>query len=203
MVKVNVGSSLRLSSNLRMSATTLLEQTKATGIALLPKRFQKATKQLATLGPASSNFEMIEKLFLSGEGFNDVSYIRYFRLSLYFSSILPFYPPPYLLTTILTIYLIKLIQGADIFRLNFSHGEHQQKADLVKIIRAIEAKYDHPIAILADLQGPKLRVGTFKDDAKVMLADGQKFTFDLKDIPGDINRVRMPHPEILNTLRAG
>ena len=73
----------------------------------------------------------------------------------------------------------------------------------MKIIRAVEAKYDHPIAILADLQGPKLRVGSFKDDAKVMLADGQKFTFDLKDIPGDINRVRMPHPEILNTLRTG
>ena len=73
----------------------------------------------------------------------------------------------------------------------------------MKIIRAIEVKYDHPIAILADLQGPKLRVGTFKDDAKVMLADGQKFTFDLKDIPGDSNRVRMPHPEILNTLRVG
>ena len=47
----------------------------------------------------------------------------------------------------LTIYT-----GADIFRLNFSHGEHQQKADMVKIIRAIEKKYDHPIAILADLQ---------------------------------------------------
>ena len=44
------------------------------------------------------------------------------------------------------------ILGADIFRLNFSHGEHQQKADLVKIIRDIEKKYDHPIAILADLQ---------------------------------------------------
>ena len=42
--------------------------------------------------------------------------------------------------------------GADIFRLNFSHGEHKQKADLVDIIRAIEKKYDHPIAILADLQ---------------------------------------------------
>lgn len=47
--------------------------------------------------------------------------------------------------------------GADIFRLNFSHGEHQQKADLVKIIRAIEKKYDHPIAILADLQVSKCR----------------------------------------------
>ena len=68
MVKANVATNLRLSSNLRMSAAVLLEQTKTTGITLLPARFRKATKQLATLGPASSNFEMIEKLFLSGEG---------------------------------------------------------------------------------------------------------------------------------------
>lgn len=49
--------------------------------------------------------------------------------------------------------------GADVFRLNFSHGEHAQKKELLDIIRSVEAKYDHPIAILGDLQGPKLRVG--------------------------------------------
>lgn len=47
---------------------------------------------------------------------------------------------------------ISISAGADIFRLNFSHGEHQQKADLVDVIRAVEKKYDHPIAIMADLQ---------------------------------------------------
>ena len=128
------------------------------GISMQPQRFRKATKQLATLGPASSSFEMIEKLFLS---------------------------------------------GADIFRLNFSHGEHAQKAELVATIRAVEKKYNHPIAILADLQGPKLRVGTFANDAKVQLVEGQKFIFDMKEVPGDNTRVRLPHPEILNTLRVG
>ena len=96
------------------------------------------------------------------------------------------------------------LSGADIFRLNFSHGEHAQKSDLVKTIRAVEKKYDHPIAILADLQGPKLRVGTFVNDEKVTLIDGQTFVFDMKDkIPGDTTRVSMKHPEILNTLRPG
>jgi pyruvate kinase len=95
------------------------------------------------------------------------------------------------------------LSGADIFRLNFSHGEHSEKAKLVDMIRTVEKKYNHPIAILADLQGPKLRVGTFENDAKVILEDGQKFTFDLKDIPGNKQRVRLPHPEILNTLKAG
>ena len=59
----------------------------------------------------------------------------------------------FLVTNLLHMPLsLPLSPGADIFRLNFSHGEHQQKADLVKIIRAVEKKYDHPIAILADLQ---------------------------------------------------
>lgn len=49
------------------------------------------------------------------------------------------------------------LAGADVFRLNFSHGEHAQKKELLDIIREVEAKYDHPIAILGDLQGPKLR----------------------------------------------
>jgi hypothetical protein len=74
---------------------------------------RKSTKQLATLGPASSNREMIEKLFLA---------------------------------------------GADCFRLNFSHGSQEQKKELLMTIREIEEKYSHPIGILGDLQGPKLRV---------------------------------------------
>lgn len=68
------------------------------------------------------------------------------------------------------------------------------------MIRSIEKKYNHPIAILGDLQGPKLRVGMFKD-GKVLLSDGQKFSFDLSEELGDTQRVRLPHVEILNTLR--
>ncbi len=85
-------------------------------IASIPKfaqRWRKSTKQLATLGPASSTPEMIETLFLA---------------------------------------------GADIFRLNFSHGSQEQKKELLTMIREVEEKYSHPIAVLGDLQGPKLRV---------------------------------------------
>lgn len=85
-------------------------------MASIPKfaqRWRKSTKQLATLGPASSTLEMIETLFLA---------------------------------------------GADIFRLNFSHGSQEQKQELLTMIREVEEKYSHPIAVLGDLQGPKLRV---------------------------------------------
>lgn len=88
------------------------------------------------------------------------------------------------------------------FRLNFSHGKHEEKAELIKIIRAVESKYQRPIAILADMQGPKLRVGMFEKDA-VKLVKGQKFRFDLDDEPGDAHRVKLPHPEIIATLRVG
>eukprot|EP00961_Rhodomonas_salina_P049433 664044-Rhodomonas_salina.1 len=93
--------------------------------------------------------------------------------------------------------------GVDMFRLNFSHGAHQEKEKIVKLIRELEKQYRHPIGILADLQGPKLRVGTFKD-GPVDLKDGQLFTFDLDaDSPGDETRVSLPHPEIISTLKAG
>jgi pyruvate kinase len=87
-----------------------------TTVAQVPKvaqRWRKSTKQVVTLGPASSTKEMIEKLFLA---------------------------------------------GADVFRLNFSHGSQEQKLELLLMIREIEEKYNHPIAVLGDLQGPKLRV---------------------------------------------
>ena len=85
-------------------------------VASAPKiaqRWRKSTKQLATLGPASSDRVMIEKLFLA---------------------------------------------GADVFRLNFSHGSQEQKKELLDTIRSVEEQYSHPIAALGDLQGPKLRV---------------------------------------------
>jgi pyruvate kinase len=85
-------------------------------VAAIPKvaqRWRKSTKQLITLGPASSSLEMIETLFLA---------------------------------------------GADVFRLNFSHGSQEQKKELLMTIREVEEKYAHPIGILGDLQGPKLRV---------------------------------------------
>ena len=92
--------------------------------------------------------------------------------------------------------------GADVFRINMSHASHDLMRDLVKRVRAVEARMGHPIGILADLQGPKLRVGTFAD-GKVTLEIGQTFTLDDRDEPGDERRVYLPHPEILEAVQPG
>ncbi|CAM1649106.1 Pyruvate kinase [Bartonella apihabitans] len=120
------------------------------------KRNRKV-KIVATLGPASSDEKMIEKLFLA---------------------------------------------GVDVFRINMSHADHDTMRSLVKIIRHIEKKQGRPIGILADLQGPKLRVGEFAN-GKVDLVAGQTFTLDNKDIPGDNTRVYLPHKEIFDAVKPG
>lgn len=133
----------------------------STTVAAVPKlaqRWRKSTKQLATLGPASSTKEMIEKLFLA---------------------------------------------GADIFRLNFSHGSQEQKLELLTIIREVEEKYSHPIAILGDLQGPKLRVGQFSNEKGEILEEGSTFRLDLDEARGDNSRVMLPHPEIIEASEIG
>jgi len=137
--------------------TKQAERTVAT-IPKLSQRWRKSTKQVATLGPASSDKEMIEKLFLA---------------------------------------------GTDVFRLNFSHGDQQQKKELLDIIREIEEKYSHPIAALGDLQGPKLRVGEFSSPNGENLTAGQDFRFDLDEAKGDNTRVMLPHPEIIAASEIG
>ncbi|MGB5483572.1 pyruvate kinase, partial [Parasphingorhabdus sp.] len=92
--------------------------------------------------------------------------------------------------------------GVDAFRMNMSHGEHKAHAANVKSIRALEKKVGRPIAILADLQGPKLRIGTFAKPP-VILKDGAKFTLDMIRQKGDATRVTLPHKEILGTLQPG
>ena len=92
--------------------------------------------------------------------------------------------------------------GVDVFRLNFSHGEHKDHAAKVKIIRALEKEIGRPIGILADMQGPKLRIGTFKD-GKVEMERGDEIRFDSDPTPGDKTRVYMPHPEIFSALEEG
>lgn len=114
-------------------------------------------KILATLGPASSDEAMIQKLHEA---------------------------------------------GADLFRINMSHSTHEMMRTLVSRIRAVETKCGRPIGILADLQGPKLRVGKFVDGAATLVA-GQTFTLDNKDVPGDSTRAFLPHPEILEAVQAG
>ncbi|ALI55241.1 pyruvate kinase [Celeribacter marinus] len=92
--------------------------------------------------------------------------------------------------------------GADVFRLNMSHGEHEEIRVRHEIIRKVETDLGRPIAILADLQGPKLRVGKFSSGAHD-LEEGDKLRLDLDPTPGDSKRVQLPHPEIFAALRPG
>ena len=120
------------------------------------RRLRKV-KIVATLGPASSDYQTIRALFEA---------------------------------------------GADVFRLNMSHGTHAEQKARYDIIRRIEADTGRPIGVLADLQGPKLRVGVFANGA-ADLEEGQPFRFDLDETPGDGHRVCLPHREIFEALRPG
>ncbi|MDU8912582.1 pyruvate kinase [Aestuariicoccus sp. MJ-SS9] len=114
-------------------------------------------KIVATLGPASSDYDMIRKLHEA---------------------------------------------GADVFRLNMSHGSHDEIRERHAIIRKVEQDLDSTIGILADLQGPKLRVGVFARGEEE-LVEGASFRMDLDPAEGDANRVNLPHPEIFKALEAG
>ena len=117
----------------------------------------RRAKIVATLGPASSQADIIRSLFLA---------------------------------------------GVDVFRMNFSHGDYASHAARFQMVRDVEQEFGRPIAILADLQGPKLRVGRFAN-GPVQLADGQAFRFDLDDALGNAERVNLPHPEIFAALVPG
>jgi pyruvate kinase len=120
-------------------------------------RRQRRTKIVATLGPASSDAMVLERMFEA---------------------------------------------GADVFRINMSHTPHEALHSYVKTIRAIEERYRRPIGILADLQGPKLRLGAFRTGSALILA-GETFTLDSDPSPGGARRVHLPHPEILESLKTG
>ncbi|MEM9872968.1 MAG: pyruvate kinase [Pseudomonadota bacterium] len=121
-------------------------------------RRMRNVKIVATLGPASDNYEMIRALHEA---------------------------------------------GADVFRLNMSHGSHEEIAEKHAHIRKVEADLNSTISILADLQGPKLRVGVFANPDGEMLEDGATFRLDLDPAEGDVTRVCLPHPEIFAALEAG
>src|SRR5690606_2875519 len=91
------------------------------------------------------------------------------------------------------------LAGANVFRLNFSHSSYDEHEQTFKNIKKVEAKYEQPLAVLADLQGPKLRVGRFKEE-RVTLEKGQKFRLDLDSALGDNTRVQLPHPQIFASL---
>lgn len=115
----------------------------------------RSAKIVATLGPATSNPEMIRALFDA---------------------------------------------GADLFRLNFSHGDHDVHEATLNAIRTVELEVDRPIGVIADLQGPKLRIGDL-EGGKVMLEKGASFTLDSSDEPGNESRAPFPHPELFQVLQ--
>jgi pyruvate kinase len=92
--------------------------------------------------------------------------------------------------------------GADAFRVNMSHGDQASKVAVIEAIRSLEKKYGRPTTILADLQGPKLRVGKFAD-GKVELKTGTTFILDRDKTPGDATRVELPHKEIFAAMEMG
>src|SRR5215213_3883105 len=94
------------------------------------------------------------------------------------------------------------LAGVELFRLNFSHGTHEQHRERLQQIRNVERRAGRPIGVLADMQGPKLRVGTFAA-GPVTLAAGAAFRLDLVDKPGDATRAYLPHREIFAALKPG
>jgi pyruvate kinase len=91
--------------------------------------------------------------------------------------------------------------GADVFRLNFSHGTQAEQGERVRLIRKMEDAAGRPTCIIADLQGPKHRIGVVADGTE--LAAGQNITFDMSDVPGNASRIGLPHPDIFAALTPG
>ena len=94
------------------------------------------------------------------------------------------------------------LAGVDTFRLNFSHGTHEDHAKVHAAIRALETKVGRPIGILQDLQGPKIRVGTIKD-GKIAVMAGEQVRFVLSGSDGDKTSIPLPHPEIFEAVTPG
>ena len=93
--------------------------------------------------------------------------------------------------------------GVDIFRLNFSHGTHEEHKNRIDIIRKLEGDYNHPVGIIADLQGPKIRVSKF-ENKKVLLSEGSTFILDSQiNLIGNSSRVSISNPEIYSSLNIG
>jgi len=92
--------------------------------------------------------------------------------------------------------------GADLFRINMSHSSHEMLNELVATLRSAEKEVGRPIGILADLQGPKLRLGEFKSDS-IDVSAGDKITLDLDEALGTQKRIYVPHPEIIDAVEPG
>ncbi len=117
-------------------------------------RRNRRVKVVATLGPASSATEMIERLFLA---------------------------------------------GVDVFRINMSHCSHEAARALQNSVRWVAKRHRHPIGVLADLQGPKFRIGEFHG-GRAFVNDGAVFRFNRADKPGTSEGVHLPHPHIFAAI---
>ncbi|MGI8705811.1 MAG: pyruvate kinase [Sphingomicrobium sp.] len=95
-----------------------------------------------------------------------------------------------------------MVAGADAFRINMSHGTHAQKTKLVEAIRGLEKELRRPTTILFDLQGPKLRVGSFKGGS-AEVEKGERLVLDRDGAIGDAHRVELPHPELFEAISRG
>ncbi len=94
------------------------------------------------------------------------------------------------------------VAGADVFRINMSHASHDVMRETVAAIRGVEEKLGYPIGIMADLQGPKHRLGKF-EGGELTVKPGDMITFDSDPTPGNAKRVHLPHPEILDAMQKG
>ena len=92
--------------------------------------------------------------------------------------------------------------GVDVFRMNFSHGTHEAHAKNMETARMLEKEFGRPLGVLADLQGPKNRIGKFANGS-IAVSQGHKIRFDLDTAAGDENRVNLPHPEVIQCMKAG
>ncbi len=92
--------------------------------------------------------------------------------------------------------------GADVFRINMSHASHAVLAETVTRIRSVEARLGRPLGVLVDLQGPKLRIGSF-EGGSVQLAAGENIALDSSPLAGNKTRVHLPHPEIFEAVSVG
>jgi pyruvate kinase len=92
--------------------------------------------------------------------------------------------------------------GVNCFRLNFSHGAREDHKRRFDAVREAEARLGWPVAVIADLQGPKIRVGAF-DDGSIRLKYGEVLTLEASDRPGDAATIRLPHPEVVDVLAEG
>ena len=93
--------------------------------------------------------------------------------------------------------------GANLFRLNFSHGSHEDHAERVKLIRQVETEIGRPIGIIADLQGPKYRIGEIGDPLDVKSGDNITFVRPEDDIAGDDTVIPLPHQDVFDAIMPG